>query len=69
MDPAGVAGVLREAAADRVHVWLGVADAIGDVRRVLLLPEAVEGGRVRGSVEDEQRTYSIHRITGVAVAG
>lgn len=69
MDPAGVAGVLREAAADRVPVWLGVADAIGDVRRVLLLPEAVEGGRVRGSVEDEPRTYSIHRITGVAVAG
>ena len=69
MDPAGVAGMLREAAADRSAVWVGVADAIGEVRRVLLVPEAVEGGRVRGLVDDEPRSYSIHRITGVVPAG
>lgn len=69
MDPAGVAALLREAAADRSPVWVGVADAIGDVRRVLLLPDEVEGGRVRGRVDDEARTYSLHRITGAALAG
>lgn len=68
MDPAGVAALLREAAADRSPVWVGVADAIGEVRRVLLLPDAVEGGRVRGRVDDEPRTYSLHRITGAALA-
>ncbi|GAA3608738.1 helicase-associated domain-containing protein [Marihabitans asiaticum] len=66
MDPAGVAALLREAAADRVPVWVGVADSIGEVRTLRLVPDAVEGGRVRGTVEDSPRTFGIHRITGVA---
>lgn len=68
MDPVSVAGLLREAAADRTPVWVGVTDAVGDVRRVVLLPDAVEGGRVRGRVDDEPRTYSLHRITGAVLA-
>ena len=69
LDPVAVAAMLRDAAADRAAVWVGVTDEIGDARAYLLLPDTVEGGRVRGIVDDTPRTFSIHRITGVARPG
>jgi hypothetical protein len=66
-DPVVTAALLREAAADRVAVWIGYADEVGGVQPVLLRPSAVEGGRVRGTVGDQdlQRTFLLHRISGV----
>lgn len=69
-DPVVTSALLREAAAERLPVWIGYADEIGGVQRLLLRPTAVEQGRVRGTVADQDvpRTFLLHRISGVAAA-
>ncbi len=70
MDPLGVLAVLRDAAARRRPVWIGYADATGTPSRRLVQPLHVEAGRVdafdRGT--QEIRSFSVHRVTGVALA-
>jgi hypothetical protein len=67
-DPASALALLRDAAATRRAVWIGYADAGGQVARRLVEPLSVEAGRItafdRGS--EEVRTFSVHRVTGVA---
>lgn len=70
MDPAGVLALLRDAAAARRPLWIGVADAGGTASRRLVDPLRVEAGRIevfdRGS--EQVRTLSVHRVFGVAPA-
>ncbi|GAB7193568.1 helicase-associated domain-containing protein [Kineococcus sp. NUM-3379] len=68
-DPAVSLAVLREAASQRRAVWMGYADATGRTTRRLVEPLSVEGGRVTALDRSEQqvRTFSVHRVTGVAV--
>jgi hypothetical protein len=47
-------------------VWIGYAGAEGQVTRLLLYPERVQGGRVHGTADGMRRTLSIHRVTGAA---
>ncbi|NYD99634.1 hypothetical protein BJY21_000819 [Kineosphaera limosa] len=54
-EPAVVLALVREAIARRSPLWIGVADADGTTRRVLLHPTRVEGGRVQGLVEERSR--------------
>jgi Helicase conserved C-terminal domain len=67
-DPASALALLRDAAAERRPVWIGYADAGGRVARRLVEPLSVDAGRItafdRGS--EEVRTFSVHRVTGVA---
>jgi hypothetical protein len=67
-DPASALALLRDAAAARRPVWIGYADAAGHVARRLVEPLSVDAGRItafdRGS--EEVRTFSVHRVTGVA---
>ncbi len=67
-DPTTTLAALRDAAADRARVWIGYVDGDGRPVRRVVEPLAIEGGRVRaydiGS--SEVRTFSIHRVTGVA---
>jgi hypothetical protein len=67
-DPAVTLALLRDAAADRQGVWIGHADPTGRTRRMLFYPTRIEGGRAHGQVEGEtgERSFSVHRITGVA---
>ncbi|WP_109474023.1 helicase-associated domain-containing protein [Ornithinimicrobium cavernae] len=69
-DPVVTSAMLREAAAERLPVWIGYADEVGGIQRLLLRPTAVEQGRVRGTVADQDapRTFLLHRISGVAAA-
>lgn len=69
LDPASTSALLREAAADRLPVWIGVTDAMGATTRMLFLPVTVDGGRIIGEVDSVPRVFSLHRITGVAVDG
>ena len=69
LDPASTSALLREAAADRLPVWIGVTDAMGTTTRMLFLPVTVDGGRIIGEVDSTPRVFSLHRITGVAVDG
>ncbi|WP_282070652.1 helicase-associated domain-containing protein [Janibacter hoylei] len=69
LDPASSAALLREAAADRLPVWLGVTDAVGATRRLLFHPTSIDGGRVGGEVDAVQQVFSLHRITGVVIDG
>lgn len=70
MDPAGVLALLRDAAAQRRPLWIGVADAGGTASRRLVDPLRVDAGRIevfdRGS--EQVRTLSVHRVFGVAPA-
>jgi hypothetical protein len=70
MDPAGILALLRDAAASRRSLWIGVADAGGTASRRLVDPLRVEAGRIevfdRGS--EQVRTVSVHRVFGVAPA-
>lgn len=70
MDPAGVLAILRDAAADRRPLWIGVADAGGTASRRLVDPLRVDAGRIevfdRGA--EQVRTLSVHRVFGVAPA-
>ncbi|HET8600543.1 MAG TPA: helicase-associated domain-containing protein [Segeticoccus sp.] len=66
-DPAVTLALLRDAAADRQGVWIGHADAAGQVQRMLFYPRRVEGGRAYGQVAGgAERSFSVHRITGAA---
>jgi Helicase conserved C-terminal domain len=67
-DPTTTLAALREAAAERTRVWIGYVDADGRPVRRVVEPLTIEGGRVKaydiGS--SAVRTFSVHRITGVA---
>jgi hypothetical protein len=67
-DPASALALLRDAASARRPVWIGYADAAGAVARRLVEPLSIEAGRItafdRGA--DQVRTFSVHRVTGVA---
>lgn len=67
-DPVVTSALLREAAAERLPVWIGYADEVGGIQRLLLRPTALEQGRVRGTLADQDapRTFLLHRISGVA---
>lgn len=68
-DPTVTLNMLQDAAAEQVAVWIGYVDGSGDLRRTLFTPRRVEGGRATGVTgDDASRTFSIHRITGVAEA-
>ena len=69
LDPASTSALLREAAADRLPVWIGVTDAVGATTRLLFHPTSVDGGRVSGEVDASPQVFSLHRITGVVVDG
>lgn len=69
LDPASSSALLREAAADRLPVWLGVTDAVGSTRRVFFHPTLVDGGRIIGEVDSVPQVFSLHRITGVVITG
>ncbi|GGB43145.1 hypothetical protein GCM10011492_37610 [Flexivirga endophytica] len=70
-DPTVTLAMLQNAAADGSAVWIGYSDPGGVLHRTLFRPQRADGGRVTGSVGkggSESRTFSIHRITGVAPA-
>lgn len=68
LEPAVSLAALREAAADRSTVWVGIADPGGGISRRRVEPVAVSGGRVTvlDTALGQVRTLSVHRITGVA---
>jgi predicted DNA-binding transcriptional regulator YafY len=49
-------------------VWLGYVDAQGRSSSRVIEPRSVEGGFVAGydHLRGEDRTFAVHRITGVA---
>ena len=63
--------VLQQAARERRQVWLGYVDAQGHRTQRVIEPLRVEGGYVvaRDHLRQEERTFSIHRITGIAEVG
>ena len=69
-DPSVTLATLREAAAGHQRVWIGYVDATGLVERRVIEPLRVEGGRVTAfdHAADEVRSFSVHRVTGVAAA-
>jgi hypothetical protein len=62
---------LQAAARERSQVWLGYVDAQGHRTQRVVEPRSVEGGYVVAydHLRQEERTFSIHRITGVAEVG
>lgn len=65
-DPAVSLDLLMDAAASGVPVRIGYVDSSGNLRRTVIQPQQVDGGRVTGLVGSDVRTFSVHRITGVA---
>ncbi|MDP9498032.1 MAG: helicase-associated domain-containing protein [Actinomycetota bacterium] len=63
-----VLAFLQDAARDARQVWLGYVDAQGRATSRVVEPRTVEGGYVRAydHLRHEDRTFSVHRITGVA---
>jgi len=59
---------LQQAARSGQQVWLGYVDAQGRSTSRVVEPRSVEGGYVAAydHLRQEDRTFSIHRITGVA---
>ena len=59
---------LQDAARSSRQVWLGYVDAQGRSTSRVVAPRSVEGGYVVAydHLRQEDRTFSIHRITGVA---
>jgi hypothetical protein len=70
MDPVGVIAVLRDAVAVRRPLWIGYVDGVGQPVRRLVDPVSVEAGRVTAfdRMAGELRTFSVHRVSGVAAA-
>jgi hypothetical protein len=67
-DPVVTLALLRDAAADRHGVWIGVSDRHGARTRELIHPRRVEGGQVRATdAAGHEKSYSIHRITGATL--
>ncbi len=62
---------LQDAAREGRMVWLGYVDAQGHRTQRVVQPKTVEGGYVVGydHLRQEERTFSIHRITGVGEVG
>lgn len=73
-EPSVTRSMLQEAMGGSVRVWIGYAEPSGELRRALFRPRRIEGGRVSGLVSpgendpEHPRTFSIHRITGIAEA-
>jgi hypothetical protein len=69
-DPSVTLATLREAVAGRQRVWIGYVDGSGRVDRRVVEPLTVDGGRVTAfdHTTDEVRDFSVHRVTGVALA-
>lgn len=69
-DPTVTLAMLQDAASEQSVVWIGYSDIDGGLHRTLFRPRRADGGRVTGVVGDGSvsRTFSIHRITGVAPA-
>lgn len=63
--------VLQQAARDGRQLWLGYVDATGRSTQRVVAPLSVEGGFVTAydHLRQEDRTFSVHRITGVASVG
>jgi hypothetical protein len=59
---------LQEAARERRQVWIGYVDAQGRATSRVVEPRSVEGGFVAAYdyLRGEDRTFAVHRITGVA---
>ncbi len=59
---------LQEAAREGRQVWIGYVDAQGRSTSRVVEPRSVEGGFViaRDHLRQEDRTFSVHRVTGVA---
>jgi predicted DNA-binding transcriptional regulator YafY len=67
-DPTTTLAALRAAATDRARVWIGYVDGDGRPVRRVVEPLTIDGGRVQAYDigASEVRTFSIHRVTGVA---
>jgi len=71
-EPSVTRSLLQEAVGTDLKVWIGYAEPSGELRRALFRPRRIEGGRVSGLVSagendpEHPRTFSIHRITGIA---
>jgi hypothetical protein len=65
---ADVLAALAEAVAAQSSLWLGYVNAEGQASQRIVEPIAVEGGYLTAfdHLRDEVRTFSVHRITGVA---
>jgi hypothetical protein len=59
---------LQDAARERRQVWIGYVDAQGRATSRVVEPRSVEGGFVAAFdyLRGEDRTFAVHRITGVA---
>jgi predicted DNA-binding transcriptional regulator YafY len=59
---------LQQAAREGRQVWLGYVDAQGHSTSRVVQPRTVEGGYVTAydHLRQEDRTFSVHRVTGVA---
>jgi len=59
---------LQQAARERRQVWLGYVDAQGRASSRVVEPRGVEGGFVTAwdHLRQEDRTFALHRVTGVA---
>ncbi len=59
---------LQTAARDRRQVWLGYVDAQGRATSRVVEPRGVEGGFITAwdHLRQEDRTFALHRVTGVA---
>ncbi|HEX3005507.1 MAG TPA: WYL domain-containing protein, partial [Angustibacter sp.] len=69
-EPADTLARLREAVATTARIWIGYADGNGRVERRVIQPLSVDGGRVTAydHASEQVRTFSVHRVTGVAPA-
>jgi hypothetical protein len=70
MDPTTSMALLRDAVGRRRSLWIGYVDATGSTSRHLVEPLGVEGGRITAFDHEQRsvRSYSVHRVTGVAEA-
>ncbi|EWT00701.1 DNA-binding protein [Intrasporangium oryzae NRRL B-24470] len=69
-DPVVTLSLLRDAVAERHGVWIGLSDQVGGTTRHLIHPQRVEGGRVWATDEGgQEKTFSVHRITGATLEG
>jgi len=59
---------LQSAARERRQVWLGYVDAQGRATSRVVEPRGVEGGFITAwdHLRQEDRTFALHRVTGVA---
>lgn len=67
--PGDALATLREAVESRRTVWIGYVDSHGATTERIVDPVSVEGGQLRAHDHrsDDERTFAVHRITGVRV--